>query len=169
MKYSILSLILATLFIVGCNNAKESSTQKKVNTSKKTTVSTIDKTDTDVVKLIINSNDQMQYDKKVLKVKTGSKVQLTLNHTGKMPKDMMGHNWVLLKKDTDIAAFATKSMAAKATDYIPDSDAVIAHTKTLGGGESTTITFDAPEKGEYDFICSFPAHYALMKGKFIVE
>ncbi|HBX64839.1 MAG TPA: azurin, partial [Balneolaceae bacterium] len=26
-----------------------------------------------------------------------------------------------------------------------------------------------PEAGTYDFICSFPGHYALMKGKFIVE
>jgi azurin len=39
----------------------------------------------------------------------------------------------------------------------------------IGGGEQTTITFDAPEKGVYDFICSFPGHVALMQGKFIVE
>ena len=41
--------------------------------------------------------------------------------------------------------------------------------KLIGGGEETTVTFDAPAKGTYDFICSFPGHYALMKGKFIVE
>ena len=39
----------------------------------------------------------------------------------------------------------------------------------LGGGEETTIEFEAPAKGEYTFICSFPGHYALMNGKFIVE
>ena len=29
--------------------------------------------------------------------------------------------------------------------------------------------FLPPKKGVYDFICSFPGHYAMMKGKFIVE
>ncbi|MBT8261281.1 MAG: azurin, partial [Bacteroidia bacterium] len=38
-----------------------------------------------------------------------------------------------------------------------------------GGGQSTSVTFMAPEVGTYDFICSFPGHSALMKGKFIVE
>jgi azurin len=39
----------------------------------------------------------------------------------------------------------------------------------LGGGQKTTITFQAPEKGDYDFICSFPGHVALMNGIFTVE
>jgi azurin len=80
----------------------------------------------------------------------------------------MGHNFVLLTKGTDIAKFATAAMNAKATEYIP-SKGVIAHTKLIGGGESTTIKFTVSAKGTYDFICSFPGHYAMMKGKFIVE
>lgn len=121
--------------------------------------------------LEITANDQMQYDKKEFKVKAGEEVTLTLKHAGKMAKDVMGHNWVLLKKGTDLAKFATGAMKAKDTDYIPaDSDAVIAHTKLLGGGESDTITFKAPEeKGTYEFLCSFPGHYGAMQGKFIVE
>jgi azurin len=31
------------------------------------------------------------------------------------------------------------------------------------------IEFIAPEKGTYDYICSFPGHFAMMKGKLIVE
>ena len=45
----------------------------------------------------------------------------------------------------------------------------LAYTKMLGGGESDTITFDAPEPGTYIFICSFPGHYQLMMGEFIVS
>ena len=68
------------------------------------------------------------------------------------------------------SVFAEEALKAKATDYIPeDQSNVIAHTKLVGGGESTTITFHAPEKGTYDFICSFPGHYSMMKGKFNVE
>ena len=67
-------------------------------------------------------------------------------------------------------AFAAKAATEKANGYIPtDSKDVIAYTEMIGGGQTTTIEFDAPAAGEYDFICSFPAHYAMMKGKFIVE
>ena len=43
-------------------------------------------------------------------------------------------------------------------------------TKTkLGGGEETEITFTAPEPGEYPFLCTFPGHFGIMNGKFIVK
>ncbi len=121
-----------------------------------------------VVKLELAGNDAMKFDKSEFKVKAGQKITLTLKHTGKMKKTIMGHNFVLLKQGTDIPKFAEKAMAAKANDYIP-SEGVIAHTKTIGGGESTSVTFTAPAKGIYDFICSYPGHYGMMKGKFIVE
>ena len=118
--------------------------------------------------IVINSNDQMKFDLSEIRVKAGEKVKLTLNHTGKFKKDVMGHNFVLLAAGTDVAKFATAAMSAKATGYIPAKGA-LAHTKLSGGGESTTIEFTAPKKGTYDFICSFPGHYSIMKGKFIVE
>lgn len=118
--------------------------------------------------ITVNSNDQMKFDVKEIRVKAGEKIKLTLNHTGKLQKTVMGHNFVLLAAGTDVANFATAAMSAKATDYIPAKGA-LAHTKLIGGGESTTIEFTAPKKGTYDFICSFPGHYAIMKGKFIVE
>ena len=118
--------------------------------------------------IVLNSNDQMKFDLSEIRVKAGEKVKLTLNHTGKLPKNVMGHNFVLLTKGTDVAKFATAAMSEKGKEYIP-STGVLAHTKLIGGGESTTIEFTAPQKGTYDFICSFPGHYTMMKGKFIVE
>lgn len=118
--------------------------------------------------IIINSNDQMKFDTSEIRVKAGEKIKLTLNHTGDLPKNAMGHNFVLLEKGTDIADFAMKAMDAKDNEYIP-SKGVLAYTGLIGGGESTTIEFTAPAKGTYDFICSFPGHYSIMKGKFIVE
>ena len=50
-----------------------------------------------------------------------------------------------------------------------EGDEVIVYTKLLGGGESDTITFDAPEKGYYTFLCTFPGHWGLMKGKLVVK
>lgn len=122
------------------------------------------------VEITLNSSDEMRYDKSEIIVSEGQTVVLTLNHTGKLPVTSMGHNFVLLAEGTVVADFAVAAMSEKDNNYIPaDENGIIAHTKIIGGGESDTITFTAPEKGTYDFICSFPGHYAVMKGKFIVQ
>jgi azurin len=58
-----------------------------------------------------------------------------------------------------------------APEYLPkDQSAILAHTKIVGGGESDTVTFTAPDKpGTYPFFCSFPGHFSMMKGKLIVK
>lgn len=127
--------------------------------------------DANTVQVTITGNDQMKFDKKVIEVPAGATITLTLKHVGKMPLETMGHNWVLLAQGTDLDAFARASASAKDTDYIPArrKDQVIVHTRMLGGGESDTITFTAPAKGSYKFICSFPGHYLAMQGFFIVR
>ncbi len=118
----------------------------------------------------LTGNDQMKYNINLIRVKAGDKVTLTLKNIGTMPKEAMAHNFILLALGTDIEKFAMKAMVSKETDYIPSTEksAVLAHTKLNGPGESDTIEFTAP-KGEYDYICSFPGHYATMKGKLIAE
>jgi azurin len=77
---------------------------------------------------------------------------------------------VFLNKGVKRSTFASKAAGSKENDYIPEGTTdVLAYTKMLGGGETTTIEFTAPEAGTYDYICSFPAHFAMMKGKLIVE
>ena len=122
----------------------------------------------DTIEIVIESNDQMKFDLNEIKVKKGYTIKLTLKHVGQLPKAAMGHNWVLLNADTDMASFAQAAIQAHDNDYIP-ADGFIIHTDLLGGGEETTNEFEAPEIGEYTFICSFPGHFALMNGKFIVE
>ncbi|MFV0540865.1 MAG: azurin [Aestuariibaculum sp.] len=163
-------LVLTVLITLSCGNDKKKEKQIEKTTPTKTEATT-KKTEasTNEVTILLSSNDQMQYDKTELKVKAGQKVTLTLKHTGKMAKNVMGHNFVLLKQGTDIPTFAEKALEVADKEYIPEGDKVIAHTKLIGGGESTTITFNAPAKGTYDYLCTFPGHYAIMKGKFIVE
>ena len=113
----------------------------------------------------------MQYSINEIKVKEGQEVTLTLRHIGKMNLKVMGHNFVLLKPGTEIPAFSLHAAnAGEPKDWIPnDGKDVIVHTKMIGGGQSTSITFTAPAAGNYDFVCSFPGHSGIMKGKFIVE
>ncbi|MFA7444738.1 MAG: azurin [Flavobacteriaceae bacterium] len=121
--------------------------------------------------VVIEGNDQMQFNTKELKVPVGEPVVLTLKHTGKMAKNVMGHNFVLLQQGADFQSFAEKAAMAAATDYIPASEegSVLVHTKVIGGGESDTVEFTLTEAGTYEFLCSFPGHYAMMRGVVIAE
>jgi azurin len=122
-----------------------------------------------VCKLEISGNDQMQFDKKELAVAADcTQVELTLKHTGKLPAQAMGHNWVL-SKTADMAGVASDGIGAGfASDHVKKGDArALAHTKIVGGGQTTSITFptSALKKGEsYAYFCSFPGHSSLMKG-----
>ena len=127
--------------------------------------------DTEAVNVALEGTDQMTFNIKEIKAKAGQTINVTLKHVGNMPKDKMGHNFVLLKKGVDVAAFGMEAMKAGLDkDYIPNDGAdVIAHTKLLGGGETDTISFKAPEPGTYEYICSYPGHFSLMRGVLIVE
>ena len=81
----------------------------------------------------------------------------------------MMENFVLLKKDVDVDDFAQRAVIAKDNQYIPEGDETIAYTNMLGGGESDSITFTVDEPGSYIYICTFPGHYQIMKGEFIIE
>lgn len=123
-------------------------------------------------KVAIGSNDAMQFDTAEIKIAGDcTKVELTLKHTGKMPVTAMGHNWVLAKT-ADFRSLAIAGQRAPAADdYLPKDDArIIAHTRLVGGGESTTVTFATAKLqkgGDYTFFCSFPGHWNVMKGKLV--
>ena len=125
----------------------------------------------DPCKLEISGNDQMQYDRHELWVSDAcTEVTLTLHHSGKLPKEAMGHNWVLVS-GPDLGAVATAGMGAGlANNYIaPGDKRVLAHTKTIGGGETTSVTFPTSilkPGGDYKYQCTVPGHNALMHGTF---
>lgn len=121
----------------------------------------------------LTGDDMIMYNKKVLKVAADcTQVKLTLTHVGKLPKTVMGHDWVLTTPE-DAAAVATDGIAAGlANDYVkPGDKRVIAHTKVIGGGQSTSVTFSTAglKKGSpYTYECTFPGHHALMHGTFTI-
>jgi azurin len=172
----ILIAIVCITFLVSCGKSKEEKVPVKAKTTtaikaKKAPKKEMVVVDADgVVNVQMITSDRMKFNLRKISVKAGQKIKLTLTHTGKLDKRVMGHNVVFLKQGVKTSSFASKAAAAKDNDYIPEgSTDMIANTKMLGGGETTTIEFTAPAAGTYDYICSFPAHYAMMKGKLIVE
>ena len=122
-------------------------------------------------KVELTGTDAMQYDKKELSVAADcTDVEITLHHSGKLPAQAMGHN-VVIAKTSDMAGIAGDGAGAGfANDHIkPGDPRVIAHTKIVGGGQSTSVTFPTSKlkAGEaYSFFCSFPGHWSIMKGTF---
>ena len=99
-----------------------------------------------------------------------AEITVTLVHTGNLPKEAMGHNWVLTT-DSDFMPVAQAGMGAGlANNYLPPGDdRVIAATNIIGGGESTSVTFSTSGLAagqSYTYFCSFVGHWAVMKGSF---
>ena len=119
----------------------------------------------------ITANDQMQFNVTAITAKPGEELKVVLKNIGTLPKEAMGHNWVLLKAGVDVTAFATAAMMAKDTDYIPAAKKgdVIAATPVIGPKKEAEVVFKAPAAGTYNYICSFPGHFMIMKGTLTVK
>lgn len=119
----------------------------------------------------ITADDTMKFSVTEIRAQAGEKLRVTFKNVGRMPKQAMGHNWMLLvpMSDSEVLALA-QGAAARAPEYVPaDATKVLVHTKLLGPNESDTVEFTVPvTPGEYPFVCTFPGHAALMKGKLIV-
>lgn len=165
MKKTIFLLLALPMLFVACGGSDDN-TNDVQDSDIQTEASALE-----VAEITIEGDDNMKFNLSEITVKAGQTVKLTLVHTGEMPESAMGHNFVLLNQGVDMAEFAMEAIDAKDNDYIPASREgdVIAHTTTIGGGETAEVEFTAPAAGVYTFLCSFPGHSALMNGRFIVE
>ena len=125
-------------------------------------------------KVSISGNDQMQFSVKEFEVKAGEQIELEFKNEGTLPKIAMGHNIVILKEGVSAIAFGGKALqaGANATNALPDSvkSDVIAHSQLLGPGEIEIVKFKAPTNpGIHQFVCTFPGHYAMMRGVMVVK
>jgi azurin len=121
----------------------------------------------------LTGTDKMKFDKEEIAAKPGETIRLVLKSVGTMPKAIMAHNFVLLKPGVDATEFNKAAFNARETGFIPPDKKtdVIAATALAGGGETVEVIFKVPAKpGSYNFICSFPGHFAMgMRGKLLVK
>ncbi len=119
---------------------------------------------------IINGTDMMKFDTKIINViDSCSLFKIVLKHTGKLPKNVMGHNIVILKKsDLDKVISKIKMSHGIENGFLPELNEVLFKSHIVGGGEETTLEINTKKliKGEdYTFFCSFPGHFMIMQGK----
>ena len=134
-----------------------------------------DEDDPDVAELVIRGDDRMRFDREEFTVVPGQPVRLRVEHVGNLPVQVMGHNVVILAAGVDAFEFGAEvgvEGGGLHDDFVPQAlrDQVIAFSEMLGGGESATVEFRAPDApGEYLYICTFPGHFGQMRGTMHVE
>ncbi len=121
----------------------------------------------------ITAGDNMKYSLNSISAKPGEQITVVLTNIGTQPKEVMGHNWILLKAGSDVEAFDKAAALAKDTEFFPKDLAgeVLAHIELLGPRKSGEVTFTAPTTpGDYPYLCSYPAHFQVgMKGVLTVR
>ena len=55
--------------------------------------------------------------------------------------------------------------------YVAKGPNVIAYSDLdlADPGETVTLEFEAPKKGNYEYICTYPGHAEMMRGYFFVK
>ena len=123
--------------------------------------------------VVIVANDQMKFSVTRIDAQPGQTLHVQLKNEGTIPKEVMGHNWILLKAGHDPVAYANAAISSAKENYEPKAlaDQVLASIPLLGPRHNGEVTFTAPETpGTYAFLCSFPAHsQAGMRGVLVVK
>jgi azurin len=113
--------------------------------------------------LVVGTVPGLKYDNTLLTVKAGAHVRLVFKNN-----DDMLHNLVIVnpgRGDAIGQAALALGLDGLASNYVPDSADVLHHTALLQPGGTEAIFFIAPDKpGDYEFLCTFPGHFQLMRG-----
>jgi azurin len=118
--------------------------------------------------IVLGTQPGLKFDQALLTVKAGARIRLVFRNT-----DDMLHNVVLCapgKGESVGNAALALGVDGAAKNYVPDTADVLFHSALVLPETSDTIFFNAPTApGDYDYLCSFPGHSALMKGILRVE
>lgn len=163
-----LLLLLIIIFALGCgNNSQSGFENEEPISSKPITNSEIIMTDTVFIVALGENMSEMRFNKKVIRVPSEKNITIAL--TNESTDATMPHNIVFIKKGhaNDVGQ---GGLSHKNNAYVdPNDENVIAHSPLAQIGETVYFSFKTPKSGEYMFICSYPGHWGIMKGKFFTK
>ena len=162
------ALILSVTILISCGSSENKSSD--VNTNDVNTIETVKKEknwEEFTVGAVGNTMSEMKFDKKNITVQAGSWVRINLVNEGVDPA--MLHNIVFVKYGTRKEVAKQSIEAGPDMQFVPKSSDVIAYSDLADPGETVVLEFEAPEKGNYEFICTYPGHSEIMRGYFFVK
>ena len=162
------ALILSVTILISCGSSENKSSD--VNTNDVNTIETVEKErnwEEFTVGAVGNTMSEMKFDKKNITVQAGSWVRINLVNEGVDPA--MLHNIVFVKYGTRKEVAKQSIEAGPDLQFVPKSSDIIAYSDLADPGETVVLEFEAPEKGNYEFICTYPGHSEIMRGYFFVK
>ena len=166
-------LVLLAVGLVGCGGSSDSSSSSASSTQSSTTGTTQSAVSGNVDQTITlqPKGNQMKFKQTEFTVAPGQTIKLVFENTATSPS--MQHNVLVINstKDEIFRRVGEAGMSAgSANDYVPEDDAIIAHTPIAPPGETVSVTFTVPEQtGDYGYLCTFPGHWATMQGTMHVK
>ena len=157
-------IFILAAFIYGCGQPQESQTTQQPEVEEIPSYQT-----GDTIFLVATGANmgEMKFDKKEIYVPAETEITMALINKSTDPT--MPHNVVIIEngKSNDVGQ---AGLNYKDNSYVMPNDInVFAHSPLAQIGETVYFSFKTPSSGEYQFICSYPGHWGLMKGDFIVE
>jgi azurin/glucose/arabinose dehydrogenase len=114
--------------------------------------------------------EQMRYDTPRLVVSPRQSIEIRFENV-----DFMPHNLVIVKPGgRERVGQATAHMKPDELDdegraFIADREDILAATRLLETGQKAVLKLKTPSKeGEYEYLCTYPGHYQIMRGQLIV-
>ena len=119
------------------------------------------------IKAVGNTMSDMKFDIENIQVNEGSWVRIILINEGE--QIAMQHNIVFVNYGARKEVATQAIEAGPSMKYIPSNENIIAASDLAQPGETITLEFKAPKKGNYEFVCTYPGHSESMRGYFIVK
>lgn len=167
-----LLLISVILLVIACsdsNNDTSNTTIEQIteSTPKITIASSFATEDTLIIVASGITMADIKFDKSEIKLPASKKVTIALKNES---DDLsMPHNFVVIQKGK-ANEVGQNGVSFKENGYInPTDHNVIVHSPLAAANSTVYFSFTTPASGEYEFICSYPGHWGLMKGNFITQ
>ena len=107
--------------------------------------------------------ERMMYDKTSFAVVAGKPVRVTLENLDKMPHNLL----IVTPGGSEIVGPLAEAMGADGfkKNFQPDHKAVLHAMGLVNPDKTGTLDFIAPTTpGDYEYVCTFPGHWRLMRG-----
>jgi azurin len=114
-----------------------------------------------------NTMQDMMFSEKNIKVEEGAWVRIELYNEG--VDAAMIHNLLICNYGTRKEVAMKAIEAGAENQFIPNHKDLVAASDLAQPGESVTLEFKAPAKGNYEFFCSYPGHSQMMRGYLFVK
>jgi azurin len=115
-------------------------------------------------------HEEMRFDTQRLVVQAGKSYEIIFENP-----DVMPHNLVIVEGGArQKVGMAAMELPPGHTDrqgraWVTEDKEIVAATKMLEPGQTETLKINAPRnEGTYEFVCTFPGHWALMFGQIVV-